>query len=299
MSTQIAEYSTTDAALAELRTRYADMVYTVETPFGMARAKEARAELRGLRVDLEKTRKQIKAPALERCRLIDDEAKRITSELSALEDPIDAQIKKREDEIEAEKARKAEAERQRVAAVRERIDAIKDAPRLAVGKTFAELQRAIVSVEQADIADLEEMEQIEARVARLTAVKALREMIADAEARAAEAERLAAERAALEAQQAELRREQEAMAEQKRQQADAERAAREAQEARERAEAQAKAAEAAKAAAAERARQIREATLHGAATEAHALLCELGQADHITTEKLAAALGREQIKEAA
>lgn len=34
-------------------------------------------------------------------------------------------------------------------------------------------------------------------------------------------------------------------------------------------------------------------------TEAHALLCDLGHAEHITTAKLGAALVREQTKEAA
>ena len=76
---QIVEYSSTAAALAELRSRYA-APFDVATAKGMALAKEARAEVRGYRTALETLRKEIKAPALERCRLIDDEAKRITPE---------------------------------------------------------------------------------------------------------------------------------------------------------------------------------------------------------------------------
>lgn len=87
MEYQIAEYNQTAAALAELRTRYV-RPYDVSTTAGMTEAKAARAEIRGYRVALEKTRVEIKAPALERTRLIDAEAKRITAELLAIEEPI-------------------------------------------------------------------------------------------------------------------------------------------------------------------------------------------------------------------
>src|ERR1700735_1712669 len=93
---EIVEYSETQAALAVLAERYHGVTYDVTQPKEMQQAKEARAELRGLRGALDKKRQLIKAPALERCRLIDAEAKRITEALSALEDPIDGQIKAEE-----------------------------------------------------------------------------------------------------------------------------------------------------------------------------------------------------------
>ena len=67
----IQEYSQTDAALAVLGGKYAGVTYAVETTAGMRDAVAARAEVRGYRVALEKRRVEIKAPALERCRLID------------------------------------------------------------------------------------------------------------------------------------------------------------------------------------------------------------------------------------
>lgn len=76
--TAIAEYTQTAAGLAELRQKHQGVVYDVTVPKEMKAAKEARAELRTLRTDLEKKRVEIKAPALERCRLIDEEAKRPT-----------------------------------------------------------------------------------------------------------------------------------------------------------------------------------------------------------------------------
>ena len=93
---QIIEYKPTAAALAELEVKYRGIVFDVATAKGLTEAKAARAEIRGYRVDLEKMRKELKADVLEKGRLIDGEAKRITAELEALEEPIDGQIKAKE-----------------------------------------------------------------------------------------------------------------------------------------------------------------------------------------------------------
>lgn len=58
MNTEIAEYSPTAASLAELRQKYANAVYDTSTPTGMAKAIAARRELREVRVNLEKLRKE-------------------------------------------------------------------------------------------------------------------------------------------------------------------------------------------------------------------------------------------------
>jgi len=122
MEAAITEYSPTVAALAEFAKKYKDVAYPVSTPTGFRDAIAARAEIRGVRVALEKERTKIKAPALERCQMIDAEAKRITRELLALETPIDQQIKAEEERKEAIREAKAEAERQRVEAIQARID---------------------------------------------------------------------------------------------------------------------------------------------------------------------------------
>lgn len=132
--TPIAEYSETAMVMADLRSRHEGVVYDVATPKQMKLAKEARAEIRGYRVALEKTRVEIKAPALERCRQIDSEAKRLTAELVALEEPIDVQIKAEEARAEAERLAKLEAERLRVEAIQQKIQQIRDVPAGLVGK---------------------------------------------------------------------------------------------------------------------------------------------------------------------
>lgn len=238
MSTEIQEYSQTEAALADLRSRYDGVVFEVATTKGMDAAKKARAEVRGYRTSLEALRKELKAPALERCRLIDEEAKRITAELLSLENPIDKVIKAEEERKEAEKAEKERIERERVADIRSRIAAFAEFVFEAVGKSsthikdeidflqrteptlddFAEFTGEALQARNDAIQKLEamlgaaKMQELEA--ARLEEErKALAEAKAKAEAEAAEqrrieAEKLAAERAELER----LRAEQEAAA---------------------------------------------------------------------------------------
>jgi colicin import membrane protein len=155
-TTTIAEYSPTAAALSDLRTMYADVVYDVTTGKGMDQAKKARATLRDLRVSLEKTRVEIKAPALERCRQIDSEAKRITAELSALEDPIDEQIKSEEQRKERERAAREEAERQRIAENHRRFEEIRTRPALAAGATVEQIDALLVDAEAVDPATFAE-----------------------------------------------------------------------------------------------------------------------------------------------
>jgi hypothetical protein len=140
ITTEIAEYSPTTAGLNELKARLKGVTYEVTNATGMALAKFNRRELVTLRTDLERKRIEIKAPALERCRLIDAEAKRITAELYALEAPIDTQIKAEEARKEEEKAEKA-----RIAAAAQKIldDKILEIGKLplrCMGKTAVEIQ---------------------------------------------------------------------------------------------------------------------------------------------------------------
>jgi hypothetical protein len=152
---QIQEYTKTAAALTVLAEKYGNVAFDCTTTKGMAAAKEARAEVKGYRVALEKLRVELKAPALERTRLIDAEAKRITNELLALEEPIDQQIKAEEKRKEEEKAAKARAEAARLAAIAAKISAIRNQVS-AVANQPAELIRA--ALEHAQAQELTEAE---------------------------------------------------------------------------------------------------------------------------------------------
>lgn len=149
ITTAIAEYSATAAALVDLRTRFAGIVYDVTTSDGMELAKKGRAELRGLRVALEKKRKEIKAPALERCNLIDTEAKTLEGALTELEEPIDEQIKREEERKDKIRQERFEAERVRVVALRDRISKITRIPLGAISASLEVVQSELAALVQA------------------------------------------------------------------------------------------------------------------------------------------------------
>lgn len=217
MTTEIVEYSKTEAALSDLASKYKGVIFDVTTRDGMQTAIKGRAELRELRVALEKTRKAIKEPALRRTQQIDSEARRITAALSALEDPIDAQIKKEEDRKEFERT-KPEREAAEKALAEEAARKLAEEQRMAAERAEIDRQRAeLAKAEQARLAaEAESRARIEAdeRAARMRIEESERQERLARQAReevervkaAEEAARLKAERDALEAVQREVQR---------------------------------------------------------------------------------------------
>ena len=339
MTTQIAEYSPTESSLADLRSRYDAVVFDTATTKGMQEAIAGRAEIRGYRIDLEKERVRIKAPALERCRLIDTEAKRITAELEALENPIDESIKKEQQRKENERLEKERLERERIEAVNARFAAIKALPLGAMNVSASEIQKIIGHAEAIDESSFTEDMQPAAKYEKRLAITSLRAALDARNAHDAEQVRIQAEREEL----AQLRAEQEAVAAERERLAQVERELREAAEHAERQrisaereeahriedekraegvrkfqEEQAAAKEdarkaneklaadrakleAEKKAAAKAAREteIANASLTDAATEALQLLKSEGFGEHLITQKLESALTRNKQKEAA
>lgn len=201
--TKIIEYSPTEAALADLRARFGDVVFDVTTTKGDKEARAARLELVKLRTTLEAKRKELKAPALERSRMIDSEAKRIEAEILALETPIDRQIKAEEGRRERERQAKAEAERRRVAEIQERIDAIKDLPVRAAGKASVVIEGLIAEADSINVDETFAEYLGTAQAALDHSTRTLREMLTAAVVHEEEARRLRAEREALERQRKE------------------------------------------------------------------------------------------------
>lgn len=206
MEVTIVEYNKSAIALAELSTRYKDVLFPVETASGMKDAKDARKTLRDLRTSLEKMRQQIKAPALERCRAIDSEAKEITARLTALEDPIDAQIKAEEKRKDEEKAERERVERERVANIRIKIDFIKRLPLDSANDPADHIAATIDELEPLQIDDSYAEFTAEALAAKEGALIALQTLYTTTKAREEEAARLKAEREELDRQRAELER---------------------------------------------------------------------------------------------
>jgi hypothetical protein len=206
MQVNITEYSQTAAALGELRQKYENVVFPVDTTSGMKDAVSARRELRDIRVGLEKMRKDLKEPALRRCQLIDSEAKTITAQLTALEDPIDAQIKAEEQRKEREKQERERIERERVEAIRKKIEGIRALPVALSGEPAAEIAAEIEALEQ--FTPGEEFAELvgDAATAKSNALDTLRAMHERQVAQEAEAARVAAEQEKLRADREELER---------------------------------------------------------------------------------------------
>ena len=232
--TQIAEYNKTAAALADLGERYRNVVFDVTTREGMAAAIKGRAELRGYRVALEKTRVELKAPALERARLIDAEAKRITAELVAMEEPIDEAIKSEETRRDKERAAREQAERERIAAVQSRIADIAAVPAGVVGQSAALIALELEHLQAYEIGEWAAEFAVQAAEAKGKALATLEQLLAGAKAQEQERAEAQARAAAEREELARLRLEQE-----QRETAEAERRLAAAKEERAAAEAQA------------------------------------------------------------
>ncbi|KKL06962.1 hypothetical protein LCGC14_2590780, partial [marine sediment metagenome] len=206
MTNEIQEYSQTQAALSVLRERYTNVTFAVATTDGMKAAKEARADVRGYRTGLEKMRKELKAPALERSRLIDAEARSITEELLELEKPIDIQIKKFEAKIEAERQAKIEAEVKRVEDIQDRIAELRSAVTAVscMGTPTSEKVQDFIDDINAIAVDSSFGEfEDQAKDAKTATLATLRELFAAAIEREKEAARIAAEREELDKLRAE------------------------------------------------------------------------------------------------
>lgn len=202
MTTAITEYSPIEAVLADLTARHQGVVFDVTQPTGMKAAKAAAKDIAQYRIALEKKRVELKADVLERGRLLDGEAKRISTQLAAIEDPIVAQIK-------AEERREEEARQAAIRAEQERLEAEarakKEAEELALAKQREEIARqraALEAEERTRRAKLDEEERaarrrIEEDERRARAMREAADQAAKV-LREAEETRLRSERARLE-----------------------------------------------------------------------------------------------------
>ncbi|RRV29627.1 DUF1351 domain-containing protein [Pseudomonas sp. o96-267] len=167
----IAVFNQTDAALAALREKY-QVVPDANTEDGYAFVKEGIKELTTLRTRLEGVRKEVKEPYLQAGRIIDAEAKRITTELTTLEEPMKAAKKEVDDRVERER-------QERIARLQAKVDAIKAMPGQVRGKSSEEIEAMLDRVGEIDAAhDFFDLTK-EAMAARQAALDELTQMLAD------------------------------------------------------------------------------------------------------------------------
>lgn len=232
------EITAVEAGIADLTTKYKDVVFDCKTASGMADAKVARAAIRDPRYAVERARKAKKSELAQIGKEVDSKAAEVTAALKSLEDPIDAQIKIEEDRKEREKLQKAEDERRRTGAIRAMIEAIRNTE---CAKSVPALEIAIMNLSVMEISEERFHEFLDEAVAvREATVERLKAALEDQqeierqreELRAqAEAQRLAAEQLAIERQKIQAERdEQDRIRREQQAKEDAERAAKQAEE---------------------------------------------------------------------
>ena len=212
-TTVLVKYRKTEAALAELRTKYKGIAFDLTTTKGDKEARAARLELVTLRTGLEKKRKEFKAPALEFGKKIDSEAERITAEIVALETAIDLQIKADEKRRADEKAEKERIEAERVQALRAKVAAIWALVEKCHGISAERIGKGIAMVQAIDTSPVVFFELSgDAEQTRSETVKAMQAMHAAAVEREAEAARIEVQRVENERLAAELKTQADAQA---------------------------------------------------------------------------------------
>lgn len=116
ITTELQKFNITDSAISELKEKYLPLgINGLEDKGGYALVRNARLHVKGLRVEVEKTRRLLKEDAIKYGRIVDAEAKRITSLLSPIESHLEAQetaidnerenIRRQEEEARAAKIR--------------------------------------------------------------------------------------------------------------------------------------------------------------------------------------------------
>lgn len=192
VTNELARYSLTDAAIQKMSDEYLPLkIEGLKDKEGYAKVHAARMVVKGKRIEVEKTRKELKEDSLAFGRTVDAEAKRITGLLKPIEDHLSAE-EGRIDEIKAEIKRKEEVAKRREIEERER-------------KLREELERKRKEEEAMLAAQRAEQEREAAKLAAERAeIEAERRRVED-ERRAVEAEKqraIEAERRRVELEQA-------------------------------------------------------------------------------------------------
>lgn len=144
--TQITEM---DSVIAELRERYANVHFDVDTKDGLEAAKKARKEIREPRYLIENTRKAAKRPIIDLGKRLDAKAKKMTELLLEIEEPIDEAIKTEE--------RKEEERQNRIGAALHKIRAA-HADLVVSEAGSAEIEKALAELEEVDPTTFDEFE---------------------------------------------------------------------------------------------------------------------------------------------
>lgn len=149
--TQLVRYDITDAAIAEMKQQYLGLKIKDGKSYEIVR--KAIGDVRSKRTAVERRRKELKEDAIKWGKLIDGEAKRITTVLLDIEEPLKVEKQRVDDEKAKEKEEKERVERERVQGIQQQIEAIRSCVMDIIGKTSEEIQDMIDGVELENITE--------------------------------------------------------------------------------------------------------------------------------------------------
>lgn len=204
-TTSLAVFDPFRETLAALKQRHHNVVFDLASTKGDKAARQARLELTKVRTGSNEARLAWARPINEQLKAAKELTDQIGKEADELAKPIDEQIKVDEARRLKLKEEQAEAERQRVATIRGRINVLMGLPVQLMSMTADEIGAVISDVKAAPINAerfAEFLPEAQALVERM--VPQLEQMEAGARAREDEAKRLGEARAAQERQQREL-----------------------------------------------------------------------------------------------
>ena len=165
----------TKAGLAELRKRAAKFTSVPETTAEYQDLTKCIAEVRTTRTSIEARRKELKAPFLEWARELDSMANDLKDQLADIEAPLKELKAQRDEQKRLEKEAAEKAERERLAELNKRLEAIRNEPLHARGEEPAEIADRITAMTELVIDQDTFQDQVElAEVARQEALMLLR-----------------------------------------------------------------------------------------------------------------------------
>ena len=186
----VPEYTPFETQLTEFKEKYDSIIVDVSTTKGMEAAKASRKELRDAYLNLKDLKTKIKAPVLERGRLIDSEYSHIDAEIKELFAKFDKPIKEKEAEKKAAKEKKEREQREALLALQNEISSIQNKPSALIGFSSEAIESELQQLRTLDI-DSEKFGYlaVDAITAKQTAIGQLETMVQQAKhAEAMEAE---------------------------------------------------------------------------------------------------------------
>lgn len=151
-------------------------IVAIKNKDGREECHSALMTLRNARTSIEKVGKAAREDATAFSKAVIAEEKRLITITQSEEDRLQGLRDKWDAEIEAERQRAVEAERQRIAAILERIDVIRNLPLAAVGKSSQDVREIGLSITRLSIDESFQEFQLQATNVRLEVLERLADM---------------------------------------------------------------------------------------------------------------------------